>query len=59
MALIGLISSIGLCLFGLYRLFFDTLSSASFTVALIFAVTGFISAIGNAVELKKTQDDSR
>ena len=51
--LIGLISCVVLCIFGLYRIFTETLTSGALFTAILFAVCGFIGAIGNLVELRK------
>lgn len=51
--IIGLISSLIICIFGVYGLMAQKpISSLSF-VPIIFAVGGFIGFIGNIIELKK------
>ncbi|BDG32005.1 hypothetical protein PthBH41_17170 [Parageobacillus thermoglucosidasius] len=55
---IGLISSLVLCLFGVYRLMIEARSSYSLLVPAIFAVTGFIALIANIIVLKKMKIDN-
>jgi hypothetical protein len=51
--MIGLIGCLMICLFGVYRLMTEVMSSGSFFVPILFAVGGFIGIIGNTIELKK------
>lgn len=52
--LITLISSLVLCAFGVFRLLTETLSSGALFTSILFAVCGFIGAIGNIVALRRT-----
>ncbi|WP_047154898.1 hypothetical protein [Aneurinibacillus tyrosinisolvens] len=45
--MIGLLSCVIICLFGIYRLMTEASSSNSLFVPLLFAVTGFIGLIAN------------
>jgi hypothetical protein len=51
--MIGLIGCLMICLFGVYRLLTEVMSSGSFFVPILFAVGDFIGIIGNTIELKK------
>lgn len=51
--MIGLIGSLMICLFGVYRLIIETSSTDSLLIVPIaFAVTGFIGVMGNLIALK-------
>lgn len=53
---IGLIGSLFICLFGLYRLVLETPSSVnSLTIPIAFAVTGSIGFVGNLMKLNKKE----
>ncbi|RKL65876.1 hypothetical protein CR203_18680 [Salipaludibacillus neizhouensis] len=57
--LIGLIGSLIVCLFGVYRLITETPSTVSLLIIpIVFAVTGFIGVIGNLITLKKLNKDA-
>jgi hypothetical protein len=51
--MIGLISCLIICLFGVYRLMTEASLSGSLFVPILFAVGGFVGLIGNTMELKK------
>ncbi|PYY30971.1 hypothetical protein [Paenibacillus illinoisensis] len=52
--LIGLIGSLIVCFFGVYRLITESPSTVSLLIIpIVFAVTGFIGVIGNLITLKK------
>jgi ABC-type antimicrobial peptide transport system permease subunit len=56
--IIGLIGSLGVCLFGVYRLVLETPSTVnSLIIPIAFAVAGFIGFIGNLVKLKKVNNE--
>ncbi|MEN2767276.1 hypothetical protein [Ornithinibacillus xuwenensis] len=53
-AIIALIGSVMICLFGLYRLLFELPSAAVLVmVPIVFVLTGGIGIVGNNVLLKK------
>ncbi|KEF37134.1 hypothetical protein M670_03727 [Schinkia azotoformans MEV2011] len=52
--IIGLISSLIICLFGVYRLVIETPTAVEYLVVPIaFAVSGLIGFVGSLVKLKK------
>ncbi|MEK3988476.1 MULTISPECIES: hypothetical protein [Robertmurraya] len=56
--IIGLIGSLIICLFGVYRLAIETASTVnSLLIPIVFSVTGFIGFVGNLVKLKKLNTD--
>ncbi|QTN00907.1 hypothetical protein ERJ70_17405 [Sediminibacillus dalangtanensis] len=51
--IIGLIGSLIICFFGVYRLVLETPSPVdSLIIPIAFSVTGFIGFVGNLIELK-------
>ncbi|MEN0651384.1 hypothetical protein NSQ82_20630 [Caldifermentibacillus hisashii] len=53
-AIIGLIGSLIICFFGVYRLVVEVPSPVnSLIIPIVFATAGFIGCIGNLVNIKK------
>jgi uncharacterized membrane protein len=50
---IGLIGSLIVCVYGVYRLFLETPSSNSLGIPIIFAISGLIGIIGFSIKLRK------
>ncbi|KAB2328311.1 hypothetical protein F7731_25805 [Cytobacillus depressus] len=56
--MIGLIGSLIICLFGVYRLVVEVPSTDhSLFIPILFSVSGFIGVIGNIIELKKVNNN--
>lgn len=56
--LIGLIGSLIICLFGVYRLITETPTTVSLLIVpIVFTITGFVGVIGNIITFKKINND--
>lgn len=56
--IIGLIGSLIICLFGVYRLVLEVPSPVnSLIIPIVFSVTGFIGFTGNLFQLKKLNNN--
>ena len=57
--LIGLIGSLIICLFGVYRLITEIPTAVSLLIVpIVFTITGFVGVIGNIITFKKINNDS-
>ncbi|MEH7178098.1 hypothetical protein [Neobacillus vireti] len=56
---IGLIGSLIVCLFGVYRVIVEAPSTDSLLIVpIVFAITGFVGVLGNLITFKKINNDA-